>query len=338
MKNKLKVAMVGGWGHGISVIRDFIKDNPENAELVAMGKTCEEETFWDLPEDFGEISRYNDYIKMLKEVKPDVAVVSTGLKYINEACIRAAENGCHIISEKPIAVSKKQLKNLYQKMSKNNLKLMLLLDNRENPYFKAARSLVTKNIIGEVVMVNARKSYPWSDDRVEKYPIKYGGTVGWVGIHALDFINGITGLDFEKVTGMESNQISPDFVNCPDNCGLVLELTNGAHATVSIDYHRPEASSTHGDDWIRVVGKRGTLKCNLSRGKISCCTRKEERLEVDIPGKGSIFQKFYDYILKNRYQDRFDRITGAAFSMTETCIIAQKAILEEKILKIKNID
>ncbi|MFW6271111.1 MAG: Gfo/Idh/MocA family protein, partial [Bacillota bacterium] len=175
MTKKLKVAMIGGWGHGSNVISDFVENSPENAELVAMGQTCAEESLWDLPENYNNVTRYTDYKKMLEEVKPEIAVISTRLDLINETAIKAAASGCNLICEKPVAASKKQLHKLYQKVEQNQVKLMLLLNNRANPYLKAARALVKEGTIGDIVMVNARKSYPWTDDRVEKFPVKYGG-------------------------------------------------------------------------------------------------------------------------------------------------------------------
>jgi len=277
---KLDVVFIGGWGHGSQLIDKFKKGGFKNARVVGLAPTCSDEPVWD--KGPLKVSVFSDYREMLTELKPDLAVVSTRLNKINQAVIDAASAGCHIISEKPMAASRQELEELAGIFKEKGLNLLLLLPNRANIFLQAVKRVVDEGVIGEPVLINARKSYPWSRERVEQFPIKYGGTIGWVGIHAFDIINAATGLSFTKVTGMESNQIADEFSSCPDNSALVLETDNGGHATVSLDYHRPGASSTHGDDWIRIVGKKGTLESNLSKGDIYICTDKEDNYPVEI--------------------------------------------------------
>ena len=91
--------------------------------------------------------------------------------------------------------------------------------------------------LGQVVLANARKSYKWGQSRPEWFGKRrtYGGTIGWVGIHALDAINYITGETFVSVAAMQSNLAHSERAECEDNCVLALELSNGSHATVSVE-------------------------------------------------------------------------------------------------------
>ncbi|MFW6278916.1 MAG: Gfo/Idh/MocA family protein [Bacillota bacterium] len=332
--DKLKLVFVGGWGHGSRVVNLFKNGQLKNAELVGLGQTDPQEGNYELPGEYDQVPRFDDYREMLDRVDADVAVVSTQLKNLHQAIMDSAAAGCHVIAEKPVAAKVEQLRNLHNTVTQNEVELLLLLDNRAHPYLKAVKQAIDQDVIGDVVMVNARKSYPWNRSRVDDYPHKYGGTIGWVGIHALDFINAVTGLTFRQAVAMESNQLSPEYSSCPDNCGLVFKLSNGGQATVSLDYHRPEASPTHGDDWLRVVGTEGIIKSNLSKNKISCCTDQQADQKLEVPERENYFSNYFDYLLGKGFEKTFSGMTATSFHLSLAAIRAQQSVFEKEVLAI----
>ncbi len=324
--DKLKLAFIGAWGHGQGAVEYFRKETLPEVELAGLAQTHEQEGCWDLPDSYDEVPRYENYQQMLTEVKPDLVVVSSKLQYIHQAVLSAAENGCHVLAEKPIAASFSELDNLYDAVQRNKGALLLLLNNRANPYLKAVKNTVEEGIVGDPVLVNGRKSYPWNPSRVDNFPIRLGGTIGWVGIHAFDIINGATNLTFNQAVGMESNQIFSEYAQCPDNTAMVSELENGGHATISLDYHRPKASSTHGDDWIRVVGLEGTIEANLSQQTIHCCTDKQSDRKITLPETEDYYRQYFAYLRNGDWQERFTPMTALTLHMTAACITAQEAV------------
>ncbi len=331
---KLRLGFIGNWGHGSRVVNLFRKDTPEKVKLAGLAKVNAEEKFWELPSRYNSVPRYENYDKMLQEIDLDAVVVSTRLENINRAIIRSLNTGCSVLSEKPVAANFYELDDLNRALQSCGRELLLLLDNRAHPYLKAVKETVDSSAIGNPVIVNARKSYPWNRSRVDDFPLELGGTIGWVGIHALDFINAATGLTFNRVTGMESNQIDASLGRCPDNVGLVMELSNGAHATISLDYHRPQASPTHGDDWLRVVGDKGTIEANLSKNKVHCCTDQKADKEINIPAGDDYFREYFEFLLQGHYREKFSKMTQLSLHMTASCIIAQMGVNTEKIREV----
>jgi len=49
-------------------------------------------------------------------------------------------------------------------------------------------------------------------------------------------------------------------LGCEDHAGLLLRLANGGTATCHLDFLRPEAAPTHGDDGLRIAGSEGVLE------------------------------------------------------------------------------
>lgn len=166
-KEKLKIAFIGAWGHGGGLLRSYLRDPIPEVELVGLAPTHPGEGCWELPSQYDHVQRYEDYRCLLESQRPDAAVVSSRLQYINQAVLTALESGCSVLSEKPIAASFDELDKLSDAARKNKKNLLLLLQNRANPCLKAVKNLVDQNIIGDPVLINARKSYPWRPERAE---------------------------------------------------------------------------------------------------------------------------------------------------------------------------
>ncbi len=237
-----------------------------------------------------------------------------------------------------LALDSAMLEKVRRTVQRNKINLMAMLTMRGDPQFVAARQVYDSGAIGEAVLVNARKSYKWGtrpDWFADKD--KYGGTIGWVGIHAFDYINYITRLDFTKVAAMQSNFAHSERPGCEDNCALAVELANGGHATISVDYCRPETAGTHGDDWIRIVGTKGLLEASGSKKDCSVIGNDKGSFQQALPeGKDKIFSRFILNILGGKSNDEIAKVS---FMLTKVCLIAREAAQKNKVLNIgKNND
>ncbi|MEN6386900.1 MAG: Gfo/Idh/MocA family oxidoreductase [Phycisphaerales bacterium] len=290
-----KIVCIGGYGHSVTVLDDMV--GMKNVSLVACAPAYKGEKIDNVKNhkifNF-RVQIFNEYKEMLNTIKPDITIISTRLDKIPAVTIDAAKAKSHLIVEKPLALDFKTLSLVNKTIKENRVKLMAMLTMRSLPAFIAARKIYKRGDIGEVVIINARKSYKWGHDRPKWFGVRsmYGGTIPWVGIHALDFINYITGLEFTKVAAMHSNYAHSSHKRCEDNCALIYELSNGGHATVSVDFCRPMSASTHGDDWIRIVGTKGVIEANAS--KEFCEVIKENQLpkKVKLPKNEKIFKNF----------------------------------------------
>lgn len=150
----------------------------------------------------------------------------------------------------------------------------------------------------------------------------YGGTIGWVGIHALDMIRYITGRQFTSAAAMQSNFAHRDFGDCEDNCVLIFGLDNGGHATVSVDIFRPEASPTWGDDWIRIVGTKAVIEAN---GTANFCNLLTEAGELKNLGLGEPDKTYYQFISRLIQGGNNREISEDSFMLTYACLCARDA-------------
>ena len=203
-----------------------------------------------------EVPYFSDALAMLDEARPDVAVVSPVFGLAAEAVIACAARGIDVLCEKPVATTQAQLSRVERAVKESGIRFCAMHEMRFFPTFYEGARLVREGAVGEICLVSAQKSYKFSSRNPAWYADRalFGGTIPWVGIHAIDWIYYFTGKRFLSVTAQSDGQ-SPERAAV---CQFMLE--GGVPASLSIDYHRPKAAPTHGDDRIRVVGTRGVLE------------------------------------------------------------------------------
>ena len=328
--------MIGTWGHGRNVLA-ALNQVPDEIEVVGVAKVFPEDNPHGLKEIF-KISAnapvFENSDRLLKESCPQVVVISTRLDQIAPLAIMAAQAGCHLICEKPLALRHEDLNALYVVVKNADVQCVAILGNCACPVLQAARKAVQDGLIGDIILCNARKSYKFGTDRPVWFGRRelYGGTIPWIGMHALDFIESATGLRFTAVAAMQGNMSHPEYPDCEDHCALILGLTNGGHATMSLDFLRPNGAPSHGDDWLRVVGSRGVIEAYLARNTCTLITENQPPVELPLPASVDFFA---DLVRKLRDNSKsLAEATMSAFHLTRACLCARDAADRQQVISI----
>ena len=259
----LKIAMIGASGHGTGYCVPAAPTGDRIFTAVAPGSTGEELTrLCARIAAFGSTPRvYGSYGALLAQEKPDVVVVDNFYGEhapVIEAAFRA---GCHVFAEKPVAASVAELDALEKVYRASGVQFASMLDYRVHGAFTRARALIESGAIGQVRLMNAQKSYKFGKrPEFMKNPRTYGGTIPWVGIHAIDWILWMSGGRFESVSAIKSARDAENGV-CPETTALALfQMNDGMMASLTVDYLNPTKFPRHGDDRIRIVGTAGEIE------------------------------------------------------------------------------
>lgn len=157
-----KVVCIGGFGHLSEVLDDMA--GFKQAELAGYAPAYVGENLDQVRQHKlfnSSVEFYEDFRQMLKSVRPNLAIVSTRLDLIAPVAAEAAGFGCHLICEKPLAIDYNQLDNLYAAVKASGVSIMAMFSMRRWPAFIAARNACQAGKVGEIVLVNTRKSYKW---------------------------------------------------------------------------------------------------------------------------------------------------------------------------------
>ena len=330
----LRVAIIGSTGHP-AIPLDAIHRVP-NIQIVGLAPGAPEDNFDHLRERYplaAAAPLFADHRQLLTQTRPDLVVIATRLDRVAPAAIDAAAAGCHLICEKPLAIDHAHLRELRHAVSQGRRHCIPIMDNRLHPVLQAATAAIRAGRIGRVVLANARKSYKWGT-RPEWFGDRqrYGGTIPWIGIHALDFIHAVAAQPFTTVAAMQSNAAHPDRPGCEDNCTLLLELETGIHATASLDYFRPAGAGTWGDDWIRVVGTQGVIEAYLDRRSCTLLPAQGQPEELPLPQAITAFDAFLQSLVAGQPYP-FDA-TETGFLLTHAVLCARDAADQRQVIPI----
>jgi predicted dehydrogenase/nucleoside-diphosphate-sugar epimerase len=103
----------------------------------------------------GGANAYDDLATLLQEKRPDVVHVLTPPETHAELAIQAMEAGCHVLVEKPMALSLQEADNMTAAARQNQVALCANHNYLFKPAVMKARQLVESGAIGQVVYVQS---------------------------------------------------------------------------------------------------------------------------------------------------------------------------------------
>jgi len=279
--SKERIGFIGGCGH--HYLRGLL-DLPgarEQWDIAVASDTYAPGDAKQLAKTLEAMKWFDDPVEMLDFFKPDYVSVGAMYGYAGETIIPVLERGIPTVSDKPVAATWKQYERIRMLSEDTQAILLTEFDSRSSPEFRAARRAVERDLIGEVVLATAQKSYCFGR-RPDWYSIResYGGTILWVAGHGIDAIRYVTGRRFTSVRGQTGNVSRKDYGTFEDHTVSLFELDNGGSGIVHADYLRPSKAVSHGDDRLRVAGTTGIVEVIDQK----CILITEENESEDITG------------------------------------------------------
>jgi predicted dehydrogenase len=263
---------------------------------------------------------YADYRKLLDAEKPDIAAVCNDNGHRAEAIVEAASRGCHVIAEKPVAITRAQLASVRAAVEKSRVRLSSLLKMRDYSYFLAMRKLAHEGALGEIIQIEAQKSYKYEgQDGWKKRKATFGGSLPWIGIDLIDLMRWSTGREFKEVFAMHSRRGVLDLGEMEESACCLFRLDNNGQAVLRLDYLRTSGAPTHGDDRLRIAGSGGIAEYQMSTGLTLQRKGGKPAAVTDLPPEGSLFLDF----LSSLYLNKPPALTEA--DIYRTCEIALAA-------------
>lgn len=326
----MKICFIGASGHSSAVARSGRLAAVTPAGIAAGSKGESIDNMYKYLCGAGHSpEKYDDYIKMLDELRPDAVIVDNYYGDHAAASIEALKRGAHVLADKPLATTLDDLDKLKKEQAKSGRQIAAMFTMRFETEFRAAHQIVKSGQIGDVRIINAQKSYRLGA-RPDFYKSRksFGGLIPWVGIHAIDLIYLMTGKQFAYIDASCSSQSNANHGDLDVTAAANFILEGDILATVTIDYLRPSAAPSHGDDRLRVVGSSGIVE--VLKNKVTLIDKEGER-ELALTADShhthtDMFADFLDYI------DGRESLlnTEEAFYITETAIRAQISADEKR--------
>ena len=183
---KLRVAIIGCGGISEVHIKAF-RTMPE-VELVA-GVDIKPERLDVMTEKFEIPKVYEDWRVMLKEVKPDAVSVCTPNGVHAPAAIAASKAGCHVITEKPMAMTPAECEQMIAAAKKAKKKLVCGFQFRYHPTTQMLVRARDEGQFGNIMFVKClalrRRGIPnWGVFGQKE--LQGGGPMIDIGVHVIE--------------------------------------------------------------------------------------------------------------------------------------------------------
>jgi predicted dehydrogenase len=265
---------------------------------------------------------FDDCERLLDACRLDGVVVAPWFgDHARIACAVLAR-GIPCFVEKPVALTLAELAAVQAAQARAQTMLMPMLGLRYDPAMFTAWQTIRAGAIGAVRLITAQKSYRLGT-RPAFYQQRatYGGTIPWVGSHAIDWMLWLSGKQPRSVHASHSCQHNREHGAMESSalCHFVLE--DEVLAGIALDYLRPSSAPSHGDDRVRVVGTDGILEVRNNRLYLLSDQAGGER-ELPLENPGRIFDDFLGAIRGERqplcnHED--------AFRVTQACLFARQS-------------
>jgi predicted dehydrogenase len=186
------------------------------------------------------IKPYTDYRQMVREERPDIAVITLPHHLHKEAAVWCAEQGCHVLLEKPMAMNARECAEINEAAERCGI---ILAVGHMQHYFAEnikAKELIASGMLGRLVMINDRRyGYYFGEKRPSWFLDKAssgGGIAMNIGSHSIDKIQWLTDSRITKVKA-ELTYFG-ERGNVEGSASLLMRTSQGVTASVSLFGYR----------------------------------------------------------------------------------------------------
>jgi len=213
---------------------------------------------------FGIKRCYTDFYQMLGEEEVDIVDICTPPQTHPTLSIQAIEAGCHVLVEKPMALSLREADSMVEAAQRNGVRLCVVHNKLFQPVVMRAKSMVEKGIIGGLVGVSITDSETMLNEMIldrehwcHKLP---GGIFGEMLPHPIYLATAF--MSRLEPVAVHNRKLSHYDWLVADELRVILEAENGlATITMSLNWPRENMvldifgtkASLHVDIWGNVI-------------------------------------------------------------------------------------
>ena len=184
--SKLRVGVIG-LGMGVGHIRGFTSH--KETDVVAAADLSRERRE-KVEKEYSISSVYEDGEHMLEQEELDIAVIATPNMLHAPLTIKAVEQGCHVLCEKPMAMTVEQAEAMKRTADENSRILTINFSYRFSDISFALKRQIEKGILGDIYYARTvwhrRRFFPGFGGWFGSKAKSGGGPLIDLGVHRID--------------------------------------------------------------------------------------------------------------------------------------------------------
>lgn len=212
-------------------------------------------------ENDSSIRYYEDYIKLLDEVKPELVSVATESGSHARIALDCIDRGINVIIEKPMAMSMADADEIIRRSEEKGVKVSVCHQNRFNVAVQKTRAALEAGRFGR--LSHGSIHVRWNRDRNYYDQAPWRGTWEQDGgclmnqcIHGIDLLCWMFGGEVDEVYGLTRQQFH-DYLEAEDVGMAVVKFRSGAIGTIegTVNVYPKNLEET-----LYIFGRSGTVK------------------------------------------------------------------------------
>jgi len=212
---------------------------------------------------------YTNHKEMFKKCPIDAVSIVTPDFLHREFAVDAANAGKHILLEKPMATTRRDVADVMEAVARSGVRIMVDLHNRFSPPFAVAKASLDAGEIGDPYSAYFRlNDAKWV--ATDMLPWAAQSSILWfLGSHSLDTLRWFFGDEVERVYSVSRKGILVAAgVDTEDIFQTILEFRHGGIATMENGWITPNTHPCVNDIKFNITGTRGMFNLDLSNSQM----------------------------------------------------------------------
>lgn len=223
-----------------------------------------------------KIKTYADYEEMIRKEKLDVVHICLPHNLHSPVAVRAMELGCHVLTEKPMAISMKQGKDMVEASKRTGRKLGVIFQNRYNAGSQLIKQCLDSGRLGKILSAKCNvtwyrpDTYYTETDWKGTWDGEGGGVIIDQAIHTIDLMCWFLGYDIDWVDVSIANRDHKGVIEVEDCADGLIAFKNGVRASFWVmNYYshdaRVELELTCENGMVKMVAEDAEIQLNDGR-------------------------------------------------------------------------
>jgi len=208
---------------------------------------------------------YSDYNTMLKECDCDAVAIVTPDHLHADVSIACAKAGRHILIEKPLATTKKDVHRMVEAIEESGVRAMVDFHNRWSPPFNSAYQSIRAGELGRIYGGYFRlNDVKWV--ATDMLPWAAKSSILWfLGSHSLDTLRWLFDDEVKRVYSVSTNGVlSAQGVDTVDQYLTTIEFKKGGIAQMENGWITPNGNPCVNDIKFNILGDKGMIAIDAS--------------------------------------------------------------------------
>lgn len=307
----------------------------ENAELIAV-MDANKEAAERCKEKYNAKYAFDTVEELLALDEIQAVYIASPVFCHKEQAFAAAKAKKDILIEKPVGLTAAEAEEIADFCNAQGVKLGVGFMMRFHAYHEKMKEIVSSGKIGEIVSARAQFTcwYPemencWRQD----IKLSGGGALMDMGVHCIDLIRYITGLEVKEAAGICGNQIFKYSVE--DAGAVIMRLENGAIAYVDAAFNIPDEAAKCK---LELYGTKGSIFAQGTLSQVEGGTIEvlcaDDSAGYDAAQNRSIAQPMDVQVeFGNMYTKEITYFGEAVVGKREVPITAADAIASQKVVE-----